>query len=463
MKKVIFIALIAVLLSACGKDEPVLDIKPGPVPETGTPDKPGGKDEVENKDTTPPTEMDLKAYFDINSELNVSESLQRIKASTEEKEIQGRKIQVNESNVLERNDEEGSFVCSVSGTVNGKEFTVEFACKGLKKRPGKYFMATRVQVSWKKEVASIEKTSIAFDELYRLKKSDQFTAAYLSQWVTFSSTNPEGADSYVFTDEDIAKTEITEVQFIDNYITFVLSYDGTKGKTSMKERPSLRFNKNEYYKDKVTLTNDPKNYYAQGVYEYLSSFYGSFIETQDDKVFFVELVSDSKNIDRTDNTVSCTLSLSTFADSNNELARFEYSFSGFKPLSDLKNEWKLSSKAELENYMSSRLKKAPEGDVLQILKRYPVSNWIKLAKMEVDRKGQLLELYCDKAMQNNISVDAWIPISRKVIHSDILLIAPHFEVVAAKKKADVLTVTVAMTYVNEVSLKDVQSTFDIIL
>lgn len=463
MKKVIFIALIAVLLSACGKDEPVLDIKPGPMPETGTPDKPGDKDEVENKDTTPPTEMDLKAYFDITSELNVSESLQRIKASTEEKEIQGRKIQVNENNILERNDEEGSFVSSVSGTVNGKEFTVEFACKGLKKRPGKYFMATRVQVDWKKDAKPVELTKIAFDELYRLKKADQFTAAYLSQWVTFSSTNPEGADPYVFTNEDVAKTEISEVQYSDGRITFVLSYDGTRGKTAYKERPSLRFDKNEYYKNLVKPTNEPKYFYAQGVYEYLSSFYGSFIETPDDKVFMVEIVPGSRSVDRTDNTVSCILTLSTFENSDQELARFEYHFTGFKPLSDLKNEWALSTRPELNSYMSSRLKSAPDGDVMQLMKRYPVSNWVKSTKMEVRRDGQMLELYCDKAVQNNITVDAWMPVSHRVLHSDILLIAPHFEVVAAQKKGKVLTVTVAMTYVNELSLKEVKSTFDIAL
>ncbi|MGL4805330.1 MAG: hypothetical protein ACRC26_03185, partial [Bacteroidales bacterium] len=92
-----------------------------------------------------------------------------------------------------------------------------------------------------------------------------------------------------------------------------------------------------------------------------------------------------------------------------------------------------------------------------------VSYWMKLAKMEVRRNSRLLELYCDKATQNNIEVDAWIPVSRRVLHSDILLIAPHFEVLSAQKKGNVLTVTVAMKYVNEVSIDGVKATFDIVL
>lgn len=463
MKKIFFISVMVVLLSACEKEEPILDIKPRPISETSTSDNSGDDDEVENEYTAQPTEMELKAYFDIHSELNVSESLLRIKASTEEKKIQGRKIQVKETNVIERNDEDGSFISSVSGTINGKEFKVEFACKGLKKKPGKYFMANRVQVEWKNEAKPVELSKIAFDELYRLGKADQFTAAYLSQWVRFYSTNPEGADFYVFTDEDVAKTEISEVQYSDEKITFVLSYDGTRGKTAFKERPSLSFDKNEYYKNLIKPTNEPNYFYAQGVYEYLSSFYGSFIETPDDKVFLVEIVPGSRSIDRIGNTVSCLLTLSTFANSDHELACFEYRFTGFKPLSDLKNEWTLSTRPELNSYMSSRLKNAPDGDVMQLMKKYPVSIWMKSTKMEMRRDGRMLELYCDKAIQNNLSIDAWRPVSHRVFDSDILLIAPHFEVVAAEKKGKVLTVTVAMTYVNELSLTEVKSTFDIAL
>lgn len=462
MKKFIFSALLATLITACGKDEPVLDIKPGPVPETGKPNEPD-KEDVENKDTTPPTENELKSYFNITPEMNVSQCIQQMSETTVEKDINGRKLQVTKSTVISRKDEKGTFVSSVSGMINGKEFTVEFACKDLKKRPQGGHMAARVIASWKKGIGEIESLPIAFDELYRLKDNHQFTAKYLSQWVDFHSSSPDGSDYYQFTNEDIAKTELSDVKYDNGKISFILTYDGFRGDDSYKGRPYLNFDKNNYYRSRIKQTDAPKSYYMQGVYQNLESFYGNFIQLEDDKVFVAELVPNSKRYDSSKDIVACTLTLTTLNNSNAELARFEYEFKGFKPLTDLQKEWVLSTKEELNSYMSKRLVNAPDGNVLEQVRKYAISYWMKLAKMEVRRNNNLLELYCDKATQNNIEVDAWIPVSRRVIHSDILLIAPHFEVVSAQKKGKVLTVTVAMTYVNEVSLDGVKATFDIAL
>ncbi|MGL5635526.1 MAG: hypothetical protein ACRDD0_01445, partial [Bacteroidales bacterium] len=326
-----------------------------------------------------------------------------------------------------------------------------------------FYMATRVNASWKEGIASPESLPIPFDEFYRLKKSDKFTAEFLSQWVHFYSTSPGGSDLYDFTDEDIAKMELSDVEYDNGKISFVLTYDGIRGNDSYKGRPNLNFDKNDYYKSRIKLTDEPKYYYMQGVYQNLESFYGSFIELEDDKVFVAELVPDSKRYDNTKDIVTCTLTLSTFNNSNEELARFEYEFKGFKPLTDLQKEWVVSTKEELNSYMSKRFASAADGDVSEQMQRYAVSYWMKLAKMEVRRNSRLLELYCDKATQNNIEVDAWIPVSRRVLHSDVLLIAPHFEVLSAQKKGNVLTVTVAMKYVNEVSIDGVKATFDIVL
>ncbi|MGL4779694.1 MAG: hypothetical protein ACRCXN_02520, partial [Bacteroidales bacterium] len=421
------------------------------------------KEDVENKDTTPPTEIELKSYFNITNDLNVSQCIRQMIETTAEKDINGRKLQVTKSTVISRNDESGTFVSSVSGLINGEQFTVEFICKELKKRPNPGHMAKRVNVSWKKEIGEIEALPIAFDELYRLKDNHQFTARYLSQWANFYSSSPDGSDYYQYTDEDIAKTELSDVYYDNGGITFVLTYDGIRGDDSYRGRPYLSFDKHLYYKSHVKLTDEPKYYYMQGVYQNLESFYGNFIELKDEKVFVAELVPNTKRYDKSKDIVACTLTLTTLNNSNEELARFEYEFKGFKPLTDLQKEWVVSTKEELNSYMSKRFASAPDGDVSEQMKRYTVSYWMKLAKMELRRGNGLLELYCDKAKQNNIDVDAWIPVSRRVIHSDILLIAPHFEVLSAQKKGNVLTVTVAMKYVNEVSIDGVKATFDIAL
>lgn len=463
MKKVIFIALTAAFLTACDKDEPVLNVKPGSVPETVVPNKPDKEQAGNEADTTPPTEAELKSYFNINTDLNVYQCLQLIKESKEEKDIQGRKLHVTASNVVSRNDEEGSFVSSVSGTVNGKEFAVEFACKGLKKKPARFYMASRVNVTWKEGVTSPESLPIPFDEFYRLKKSDKLTAEFLSQWVRFYSTSPDGSDLYDFTDEDIAKTALSEVRYDEGRIYFIVTYDGLVGKTAIREQPFIRFDKNLYYKNTVKTTKEPQYFYMQGVYEHLESFYGNFLEFSDDKVFVAEIVPQSKNCNKSNNTITCTLSLTTYQNSNEELARFEYEFKGFKPLTDLKNEWSLSTTSELNSFMSKRFASAADGDVSEQMKRYAISNWIKLAKSFVKRDGQLLELYVDKGRLNNVEVDAWIPASRRVIHADIRLLAPHFEVISSKKQGKNLSLTIELTNANEISLSGVTATLNVAL
>lgn len=466
IKKFLYAAAMIALLTACGSDDPIAELPVIPTEKPSvSPDVNGEKPEVEKDTITEPKLTDLQIYFNLNNSLTVDQAIKYITETRDEKDINGVILRITETKVETRNDEEGKCTILFTGIINKKEFTKQFSFEGLSKKPEKYFMAKRGNMKWKEEFRSNpEKCPIAFDELYRLKKTDKFTAKYLSQWVDFYATNPEGTSYYVFSEEDIAKTEITNISYNDGLISLTINYDGITGKTNYKEQPSLKFNKDAYYQQKVTLNrNNTKQYYMQGFYEYLESFYGNAIQVEDEETFLVELVRDSKTYDRGDNSVRCHFSLSTFTNPDVELARFEFRFDGFKPLTDLKKEWFLATRSELNEYMSKKLANAPDGDVMQQMKRMPVSNWIKLTQMGVRRDGGALELYCDKIRLNNIDVDAWIPVSRRVIHSDILLAGPHFEVRAAEKKGKLLTIQVALIYVNETSLKDVVVPLEVML
>lgn len=459
MKKIVFVAAIFALISACSKDDSIIDLPTTPTekPDAGT----EGKDPA----TTPPTTEDLKAYFKITTDQTTAQATQLIATTIGKQTVNGKVIDVTKSNVLNRNDEEGKLIVMIEGTISGKAFSKEYSFEELVKKPKSFYMASRVQVRWKSQLNNApETTPIAFDELYRLKQTDKFTAQYLSQWVEFYASTPEKGNIYIYTDEDIEKTQLSDVNYNDGKITFILSYNGTKGNDTSKGRPSLNFDKNEYYKRKVTLnTSYTKQFYMQGVYEHLESFYGNALELEDEKTFVAELVPNSKHLDKSSNTISCQLSLSTYQNSNGELARFEYKFEGFKPLSDLKEEWLLATTSDLDEYMKKRLGNAPDGDVLEKVEKFPVGNWIKMAQMAVRRNNSLLKLYAGKAEQNNIEVEAWIPESRRVIHSDILLVAPHFEVISARKNGNRLHLQIALTYVNEVSLTDVVAPLEVML
>ncbi|MEG0647493.1 MAG: hypothetical protein RR471_10010, partial [Bacteroides sp.] len=75
--------------------------------------------------------------------------------------------------------------------------------------------------------------------------------------------------------------------------------------------------------------------------------------------------------------------------------------------------------------------------------KLPIAYWIKMAQMAVRRNDSLLKLYVGKGEQNNTEVEAWMPESRRVIYSDILLLAPYFEVVSARKSGNRLYLQVA--------------------
>ena len=468
IKKFLYTATMIALLTGCGSDDPIKELTETPILKPVVdPDKNTGDEKpvLEKDPVTEPEPADLTAYFDINNTLNISEVIKSVSNTSGEKSINGKKLNIIKSEIETRNDEEGRCILNITGIINKNSFSKQFTFEGFAKKPKDYFMATRANVKWKENLTSApENSEIAFDELYRLKQTGKFTARYLSKWVDFYSSNPEGNDFYIFSEEDIAMTQITDVSYDNGYITFIIDYKGVQGNSSYKGRPSLAFDKNEYYKRFVTLNaDDVKQYYMRGVYENLESFYGNAINIADDKTFIVELVSNSKSYDNKSNSIRCRLSLTTYKDSDHELAQFEFDFYGFKPLSDLMKEWSLATRPELNEYMKKRLSKLPDGNVIEEMQRYSISNWIRMAQMSIKRDNKTLELYRDKIRYNNIDVDAWIPVSRRVIHSDILLIAPHFELISAEKRNNKLTLKIQMVYVNETSIKGLVSSLDIAL
>lgn len=411
----------------------------------------------------PPTVEDLKAYFSIGSKQTVAQAIRLITEAVGEQTVNKKRIEVRRSSVTAREDNKGRLIVMVAGLINGKAFSHEYTFEGLVQKPANHDMALRAQVRWKSQFASMpEAIPIAFDELYRLKQTDQFTARYLSQWVEFSSSSPDG-QSYIYTDEDIEKTRISEVKYSGNQITFVISYNSIQGVSTQKGRPALTFDRNEFYKRKVTLNReDIKQYYMQGVYENLETFYGNAIRIEDEDLFVARLVVDSKSFDPSRNLIGCQLSLVT-RKGGTELAQFDFVFEGFKPLSDLGKEWLLATKTELNEYMQRYLKRVADGDVLKQVENLPISRWIKMAQMAISRKGSLLQLYAGKGVQDGTEVDAWVPVSHLAINSDILLLNPRFEVVSAQKKENRLYMQVALVFVNAVELRDVVVPLEVIL
>lgn len=448
------------LLLSCSKDKELTDLKTDNTVNT--------TDVVALVD---PTENELRQYFDIESTQDIDKATNHITTIKEPKSIKNKELSIKEAIIEKKDIDRGIIEAKVSGTFGKKNFSKLYTFFNFVQKPNDWHMINRAYMNWKPEIKdNPEKlTNIDFDSFYRLGKKDIITMENLSKWVDIYSSSPNNV-VYKFTPEDLKDTEIVEIKYTDRRLNFKLKYKNIEGKEI-----NLHFDKNKYYKTKVVLNKDEiKKYYLQGTFEYFEDFYADLTNVSND--FNLELVNNSKNLHKGDNAISCHLSLLTKNDV--ELANFEYYFEGFKPLSDLSKELVVQTTSELNQYMIRYLIKTPDGDVLEKVKRTS-HRWIKMAQFGVIRKDNIintlggssvirlpdnqlaLKLRNGEATQYNISVEALLPISTRVLHQDILLINPYFQINSAVKKQGKLIVELELYNVNEQSLKNLKREIEI--
>ncbi len=458
MKKLFFVVAVCLSFISCEKEDVVSASNESNLKEqTVTTVTESSK----NKELTI---EDISIYLGLEKGQNVYEAINTAAIVNGEKEVNGKKISVNKTTVIERNEEEGYFIFKIEGKINDTAFIHEFKFNGFSKKPSPYYMATRANVRWKPGSNYLK--DFDFDDLYLLNKKDKYTAQYLSKWVEFYSTNSEGENLYVFTLEDIKETVISDLKFTKNpysggQITFAIAYKGIKGISV--SRPSLPFNHNEYYSNIMQIVDGSTGkYYMDGVYQHIDMFYGQFFK-YDSNEFYVEL-GNRKAKDNQKNSIEVTFSINAIKD-NYEIAIFDKKITGFKPLTDLKDDLIIAQSSDLIDYMSKRLKKYSDGDVKEIISKYPISNWIKKAQMGIRREGGVIMLKCDtkSLMNGNSIVDLWLPQSNRIANMDIYLENPHFEIVSALKENNRLNLDIELTNVNETSLEGVIIPLEIII
>ncbi|QYS89386.1 hypothetical protein [Flavobacterium davisii] len=461
MRKTILLLSVSLLLS-CSKDKELTDLKLD-------------NDVKNNVDVAPlvdPTENELRKYFDIEITQDIDKAANNISTIRETKKIESKELSIEEAIIETKDVDKGIITVKVSGKFGKKNFSKkQYTFFDFAQKPYDSYMVNRAYMRWKPQFKDnpAQLTDIDFDTFYRLKKTDLLTIEELSKWVDLYSSNPN-ANIYKYTAEDLKNTKIIEALYTDEAFNFRIKY---KNETS--KYISLHFNKNEYYKKKVVLDKEEiKKYYVQGVHQEFSGFFGNLVKISDD--FNLELMYDNANLNKSENSISCHFSLSTKKDE--KLAEFEYLFTGFKPLSDLSKELVIKTTNELDQYMQRSLLKTPDGDVIEKVKR-SLQHWIKMTQIGVIRKDDMintigensiirlpnnqlaLKLYLKSISLGNYSVDALVPLSRRGLHQDILLINPYFQVNSAVKKEGKLIVEVELYNVNEESLNNVKRQIEI--
>ena len=449
MKKIILAAAICVFFAACGGDDGL----------TPTPQKPPTQGE-----TTEVKAADIVKYFNLDKQLNVYQAIEKAKADLGKKTIDGKEIEVKAVNEVKRDDQKGTFTLKVTGVAGNKPFGLDVDFTGFAQKPADQDMAMRAVAKWKDGVDYL--SEFDFDTLFRLNKTDKFTAEYLSKLVDLSASAADGSNHYTFTPDDWAKTTISNVRYVPSnshsgHVVFTITYNGIKGKTGNNASPSLTIDKNAYYAKQFTVdTEAASKRYMRGVYKHLDAFYGSLIKYDKDKF---APIYEGKQKNNSDNSIALTIKLTPRDGSETELAQFTLTLKGFKPLSDLNSEWAIAGKTEVNEFFGKKFRNTPDGDKTVQVKALSTKLWINLVQMSVKRGGGYVDLYPkeEKSENGNYNVTAWVPRNSELKDRDIYLEEPRIEVISAEKKGNFLYIKYRLTSVNETAVAGVEKRIEV--
>ena len=435
MKKIILAVFIALLCAACGGDGSSSDpIQPNPSTE---------------QNATEVTTNDIVKFLNLDKQQNVYQALETAKASLGDRTVNGKALNVTAIDVLNSDEEKGTFTLRVTGNSSGKTFTKDVEYVGFAQKPNDYEMISRAVAAWKTDVNYLK--DFDFDTLYRLKDNSKFTAAYLQKFINLSSSGVGGSKHYTFTPADWANTTVSDVRYVGSstsgQVAFTITYKGRKNSSV-----GVEMNKNEYYRNQISVnTEEVSKLYMRGVYEHADVFHTSLFKFDSEK--FVPYLKSKR---RDDGTNAITLSIQLVAKDGHdtELANFDVELTGFKPLSALDNDLTIGSSIELRDFFAKRYKSKADGDYSAAVSRLNTKLWFNKVEMYVTRDNEQIDLQANgvQSEYGGGNVTAWEPTSNLAKYFDFYLLEPRIEATSAKKIGNFLDITYKIVYVNDVAV-----------
>lgn len=435
MRKIILAVSIVLLCAACGGDGSSSDpVQPNPSTE---------------QNAAEVTNDDIVKFLNLDKQQNVYQALETAKASLGNRTVNGKTLNVTAIDVLNSDEEKGTFTLRVMGNSSGKTFTKDVEYVGFAQKPNDYEMVSRAVAAWKTDVNYLK--DFDFDTLYRLKDNSKFTAAYLQKFINLSSSSVGGSKHYTFTPADWANTTVSDVRYVGSstsgQVAFTITYKGRKNSSV-----GVEMNKNEYYRNQISVnTEEVSKLYMRGVYEHADVFHTSLFKFDSEK--FVPYLKSKR---RDDGTNAITLSIQLVAKDGHdtELAKFDVELTGFKPLSVLDNDLTIGSSIELRDFFAKRYKSKADGDYSAAVSRLNTKLWFNKVEMYVTRDNEQIDLQANEVQSEygGGNVTAWEPTSNLAKYFDFYLLEPRIEVTSAKKIGNFLDITYKIVYVNDVAV-----------
>lgn len=435
MKKIILAVSIVLLCAACGGDGSLSDpVQPNPSTE---------------QNAAEVTNDDIVKFLNLDKQQNVYQALETAKASLGNRTVNGKALNVTAIDVLNSDEEKGTFTLRVTGNSGGKTFTKDVEYVGFAQKPNDYEMVSRAVAAWKTDVNYLK--DFDFDTLYRLKDNSKFTAAYLQKFINLSSSSVGGSKHYTFTPADWANTTVSDVRYVGSnssgQVAFTITYKGRKNSSV-----GVEMNKNEYYRNQISVnTEEVSKLYMRGVYEHADVFHTSLFKFDSEK--FVPYLKSKRRDDGT-NAITLSIQLVTKDGHDTELAKFDVDLTGFKPLSALDNDLTIGSSIELRDFFAKRYKSKADGDYSAAVSRLNTKLWFNKVEMYVTRDNEQIDLQANEVQSEygGGNVTAWEPTSNLAKYFDLYLLEPRIEVTSAKKIGNFLDITYKIVYVNDVAV-----------
>ena len=444
MRKIILAVSIVLLCAACGGDGSSLDpVQPNPSTE---------------QNAAEVTNDDIVKFLNLDKQQNVYQALETAKASLGNRTVNGKALNVTAIDVLNSDEEKGTFTLRVTGNSGGKTFTKDVEYVGFAQKPNDYEMVSRAVAAWKTDVNYLK--DFDFDTLYRLKDNSKFTAAYLQKFINLSSSSVGGSKHYTFTPADWANTTVSDVRYVGSstfgQVAFTITYKGRKNSSL-----GVEMNKNEYYRNQISVnTEEVSKLYMRGVYEHTDLLHTSLLNYDRDK-FVTYPTGKQKN----DGSNSMTLSIQLVAKDGHdtELANFNVELTGFKSLSALDKELLIANSTDVGKFFGKYFRSKADGDYSAAVKAFDPRVWFKKVQMSLMRDGENIDLYANEVQgdNGNSNLTAWIPGSGLAKYLDIYLLDPRIEVISAQKTGNFLDIKYKLVYVNEVSVAGKEKTLHV--
>lgn len=435
MRKIILAVSIVLLCAACGGD--------------GSPSDPVQPNPSTEQNAAEVTNDDIVKFLNLDKQQNIYQALETAKASLGNRTVNGKALNVTAIDVLNSDEEKGTFTLRVIGNSGGKTFTKDVEYVGFAQKPNDYEMVSRAVAAWKTDVNYLK--DFDFDTLYRLKDNSKFTTAYLQKFINLSSSSVGGSKHYTFTPADWANTTVSDVRYVGSsssgQVAFTITYKGRKNSSV-----GVEMNKNEYYRNQISVnTEEVSKLYMRGVYEHADVFHTSLFKFDSEK--FVPYLKSKR---RDDGTNAITLSIQLVAKDGHdtELANFDVELTGFKPLSALDNDLTIGSSIELRDFFAKRYKSKADGDYSAAVSRLNTKLWFNKVEMYVTRDNEQIDLQANgvQSEYGGGNVTAWEPTSNLAKYFDFYLLEPRIEVTSAKKIGNFLDITYKIVYVNDVAV-----------